>query len=84
MSSVVRVVTAREQEHFFIPRRENPFDPSQVIPAACIGLVIIFSSAVLRAAATKTGAGIGDGIKPFIAFCHFAIRTISESSMSSC
>jgi hypothetical protein len=104
MSPVVRVVTAREPEHVFVPiedvpvvlselrrslpqlreelckrwrvdsvhleerrpRRENPFDPSQVIPAACIGLVIIFSSAVLKAAGTKIGAGIGDGIKPFV------------------
>jgi hypothetical protein len=48
------------------PRRKNPFDPSQVIPAACIGLVVIFSSAVLKAAGTKIGEGIGDGIKPFV------------------
>jgi hypothetical protein len=49
------------------PRRENPFDPMQVVPAACIGLVIVFSSAVLKAAGTKIGEGIGDGIKPFVA-----------------
>jgi len=48
------------------PRLKNPFDPSQVIPAACIGLVVIFSSAVLKAAGTKIGEGIGDGIKPFV------------------
>ena len=34
--------------------------------AACIGLVIIFGSAVLRAAGTKIGEGIGDAIKPFV------------------
>jgi hypothetical protein len=48
------------------PRRKNPFDPMQVVPAACIGLVIVFSSAVLKAAGTKIGEGIGDGIKPFV------------------
>ncbi|MGB4783869.1 MAG: hypothetical protein WAQ77_04070 [Candidatus Acidiferrum sp.] len=48
------------------PRLKNPFEPSQVIPAACIGLVVIFSSAVLKAAGTKIGEGIGDGIKPFV------------------
>jgi len=47
-------------------RRKNPFEPSQVIPAACIGLVVIFSSAVLKAAGTKIGEGIGDAIKPFV------------------
>ena len=47
-------------------RRKNPFDPLQVVPAACIGLVIIFSSAVLKAAGKKIGEGIGDGIKPFV------------------
>ena len=48
------------------PRRKNPFDPMQVVPAACIGLVIVFSSAVLKAAGTKIGESIGDGIKPFV------------------
>jgi hypothetical protein len=48
------------------PRRKNPFDPVQVVEAACIGLVVVFSSAVLKAAGAKVGEGIGDGIKPFI------------------
>jgi hypothetical protein len=48
------------------PRRKNPFDAMQVVPAACIGLVIVFSSAVLKAAGTRIGEGIGDGIKPFV------------------
>jgi len=42
-------------------RRKNPFEPSQVIPAACIGLVVMFGSAVLKAAGTKIGEGVGDG-----------------------
>jgi hypothetical protein len=45
------------------PRRKNPLDPLQVVEAACIGLVVVFSSAVLKAAGTKVGEGIGDGIK---------------------
>ena len=48
------------------PRRKNPFDPLQVVEAACIGLVVVFSSAVLKAAGTKVGEGIGDGVKPFV------------------
>ena len=48
------------------PRRKNPFDPLQVVEAACIGVVVVFSSAVLKAAGTKVGEGIGDGIKPFV------------------
>jgi len=48
------------------PRRKNPFDPLQVVEAACIGLVVVFSSAVLKAAGTKIGEGVGDGIKPFV------------------
>jgi hypothetical protein len=35
------------------PRRKNPFDPSQVVEAACIGLVVLFSSAMLKAAGTR-------------------------------
>lgn len=48
------------------PRRKNPFDPLQVVEAACIGLVVVFSSAVLKAAGTKVGEGIGDGVRPFV------------------
>ena len=48
------------------PRRKNPFDPLQLVEAACIGLVVVFSSAVLKAAGTKVGEGIGDGVKPFV------------------
>lgn len=48
------------------PRRKNPFDPLQVVEAACIGLVVVFSSAVLKAAGTRVGEGIGDGVKPFV------------------
>ena len=43
------------------PRCKNPVDPLQVVEAACIGLVVVFSSAVLKAAGTKVGEGIGDG-----------------------
>jgi hypothetical protein len=48
------------------PRRKNPFDPLQVVEAACIGLVVVFSSAMLKAAGTKVGDAIGDGVKPFV------------------
>ncbi len=48
------------------PYFKNPLHPSQVVEAACIGLIVVFSSAVLKAAGTKIGDAIGDGVKPFI------------------
>ena len=54
----VETVYIEEQK----PRAKNPIDPAQIIPAACIGLVVVFGSAVLKAAGTKIGDAIGDEI----------------------
>jgi hypothetical protein len=48
------------------PFRRNPFDPSQVVPAACIGIVVIFVSAAAKAVATKIGDAIGDEVTPYV------------------
>jgi hypothetical protein len=46
--------------------RKNPIDPSQLVVPACIGVVVIFGTAVIKAAGTKIGDAIGDGLKPYI------------------
>ncbi len=45
-----------------IPRLRNPFNPLQVVEAACIGLVVSFTVPAVRAAGKKIGDAIGDEI----------------------
>jgi hypothetical protein len=45
----VKTVCLEEQKPF----RKNAFDASQVVPAACIGIVVVFASAAAKAAGTK-------------------------------
>jgi hypothetical protein len=46
--------------------RKNPIDPSQLVVPACIGVVVILGTAILKATGTKIGDAIGDGLKPYI------------------
>ncbi len=45
-----------------IPRLRNPYDPSQVVEAACVGLLVSFTLPAVRAASRKVGEAIGDEI----------------------
>jgi hypothetical protein len=46
--------------------RKNPIDPSQLVVPACIGVVVIFGTAILKATGSKIGDAVGDGLKPYI------------------
>lgn len=46
--------------------RKNPFDPSQLVIPACIGLVVIFVSAAAKAAGSKIGDAIGEEVTPYV------------------
>jgi len=48
------------------PRLKNPTGPSQLIAPACIGVVVIFGTAMLKAMGSKIGDAIGDGLKPYV------------------
>jgi hypothetical protein len=75
----VETVCLEEQKPF----RKNPVDPSQVIPAACIGILVIFASSAAKAAGTKIGDAIGDEVTPHVRrwvkanFAKLKRRTIS-------
>jgi len=45
-----------------IPRLRNPYDPSQVVKAACIGLLISFTLPGVKAISKKVGEAVGDEI----------------------
>jgi hypothetical protein len=49
-----------------IPRLRNPYDPSQVLEAACVGLVVSFTLPAVRAASRKVGEAIGDEIAKYV------------------
>src|SRR5258708_18054243 len=42
-----------------IPRLRNPYDPSQVVEAACIGLLISFTLPGVKAVSKKVGEAVG-------------------------
>lgn len=42
--------------------RKNPYDPSQVLLPACIGIVVTFGLAAAKAAGTKVGKDTGDEV----------------------
>lgn len=58
----VECVYIEEQKPF----RKNPFDPAEVVRAACIGIVVVFASAAVKAVATKIGDAIGDEVTPYV------------------
>jgi hypothetical protein len=43
-----------------LPRRANPYDPSEVVKAACIVLAIRFTWSAIDGAGKKLGEGVGD------------------------
>ena|SRR5712691_9611989 len=49
-----------------IPRLRNPFDPSQIIVPAGVGLLITFSAAAAKAAGTEFGAVVGREIAAYV------------------
>ena len=59
-----------------IPRLRNPFNPLQVVEAACIGLVVSFTVPAVRAAGKKIGDAIGDEIAKHV---RRWIRAIGKS-----
>jgi hypothetical protein len=42
-----------------IPRVRNPYDPSQIVEAACVGIFVNFTLPALRSAGKKIGEVIG-------------------------
>jgi hypothetical protein len=59
-----------------IPRRRNPYDPSQVVEAACLGLLISIALPAGRAASRKLGEAVGDEIAKHV---RRWIRSIGKS-----
>jgi hypothetical protein len=45
-----------------IPRLRNPYHPSQIVEAACIGLLISFTLPGVKAVSKKVGEAVGDEI----------------------
>lgn len=60
-----------------IPRLRNPYDPTQIVDAACVGLLISFTLPAVRAASKKVGEAIGDEIAKRV---RQWIRSIGKSS----
>jgi hypothetical protein len=49
-----------------IPRRKNPYSPTEIVTGACIGLVVTFSVAIAKAAGTTIGKTLGDEISAHV------------------
>jgi hypothetical protein len=49
-----------------IPRRKNPYSPSEIVTGACIGLVVTFGVAVAKAAGATIGETLGDEISAHV------------------
>ena len=64
--------------------RKNPIDPSQLVVPACIGVVVILGTAILKATGTKIGDAIGDGLKPYITkWSQGAVPKVQEAEEDS-
>jgi hypothetical protein len=48
------------------PFRNNPYDPSQIVVPAAVGLVITFTYAAAKAAGAKIGDGVGKEIAELV------------------
>lgn len=59
-----------------IPRLRNPYDPSQIVEAACVGLLVSFTLPAVRAVSRKVGEAIGDEIARHV---RRWIRSIGKS-----